>query len=337
MQALAFDLGGTHLRGAIVDLTTTRHLMSLRMQNGDYVSGKSGIWERVLTEMVRYAREQVAELDPADPIVVSFPGPVAGGRHILHAPTLCGIDTDFIDLAGFLEAETGRRTYLLNDVSAAAWCLSAFADVDHFLVVTVSSGIGSKTFDRRHGRSVLDQCAYAGEIGHYVVDDDPDALLCDCGGRGHLGAIASGRGIERTARLRAHRSAAGFAGSYIHTHLNGCPETLTNEHHLVPAALIGDPWALAVIRDCTRPLARTLLCSTLTVGLERVYIIGGFAEALGEVYLNLLRELVMELSDYHLLQSRIKFLIAPGYSVAEPCLVGCGVFLNHLSSTAGTS
>lgn len=337
MRALAFDLGGTHLRGALLSPQGLSSLVSCRIQSGDRVSGQDGIWEQIVTEMVLYARVHAAELHQTDPIVISFPGPIAGGRHILHAPTVCGTDTAFIDLAERLEAETGRSVHLLNDVSAAAWYLSAQTEVDQFLVVTISSGIGSKIFDRDHVAGVLDRCAYAGEIGHYVVDDDPAAPVCDCGGRGHLGAVASGRGFERAARLRARKDVAGFTRSCVHTCRGGEPDTLSNEKHLVPALLAGDQWALSILRDCTRPLARTLLCSTLATGLERVFIIGGFAQALGILYLNLLRELVVELSGYDVLRDRIGSLLASGYACGEPCLLGCGVYLEQRRASGGTA
>jgi C7-cyclitol 7-kinase len=337
MHALAFDLGGTHLRGGLVGPDGLRAVTSRRIQNGDDVSGQNGIWEQIVTEMILYERRNAAELHPADPIVISFPGPIAGNRHILHAPTVCGTNTDFLDLAARLEQETGRPVHLLNDVSAAAWCLGSGTDVDRFLVVTVSSGIGSKIFDRRHAARVLDEPAYAGEIGHLVVDDGPCAPVCDCGGRGHLGAIASGRGVERTARRRAREDAAGFSRSCVHTCRGGLPDSLTNEHHIVPAVLGGDAWALAVLRDCTRPLARTLLCSTMAMGLERVFIIGGFAQALGAVYLDLLSSLVGEISQYSMMRDRIDSLIAPGYTCGEPCLLGCRAFLEHLYGVGGSA
>lgn len=330
MQALAFDLGGTHLRAALVGPDGLRAFTTRRIQNGQDISGENGIWEQIMTEMISVERRNAAELDPADPIVISFPGPIADNRHILHAPTVCGANADFVNLADRLETETGRPVHLLNDVSAAAWCLSSRTDVDRFMVVTISSGIGSKIFDRRHAARVLDEPAYAGEIGHFVVDECPSALVCDCGGRGHLGAVASGRGVERTARRRASEDAESFSRSCVHTCRGGLPDALTNEDHLVPAALAGDAWVLAVLRDCTRPLARALLCSTMAMGLERVFIIGGFAQALGSVYLDLLSGLVREHSQYDMLRDRIESLIAPGYGCGEPCLLGCGAFLEHL-------
>src|SRR5205823_8314994 len=127
-----------------------------------------------------------------------------------------------------------------------------------FMVVTVSSGIGSKIFDAGNARGVIDDLPYAGEIGHAKADESDDAPACDCGGKGHLGAIASGRGILRYAKRVAAIDPA-FLQSMCAGHFGATPGSLTNEDHLVPAAQLGDPWALNVVRHCTAPLARVLL------------------------------------------------------------------------------
>src|SRR5262249_33551875 len=157
-------------------------------------------------------------------IVFSFPGPVAGHRTVLAAPTLFGRETNLAHLAEDLERATGRQVRLVNDVSAAAWYFSTRTTARRFFVVTVSSGIGSKLFDRAHSHVVIDDPPYAGEIGHMVVNSGPEAQLCDCGGFGHLGAIASGRAIEKTARRLSPAIST----------------ELTNEEHVIPAARAGD-------------------------------------------------------------------------------------------------
>jgi len=330
MRALAFDLGGTHLRAAILsEAGALRHLKKHRIRSVADGLSETEIWSGVIGSMVDYEYETRNLLQSLDPIVVAFPGPVTGRQHILQAPTVAGKSTNVRNLPVELERLTGRRVYLLNDVSAAAWYFGAISDANRFLVVTVSSGIGSKMFDRLHPARVLDEPAYAGEIGHVVVDDRPDALLCDCGTRGHLGAIASGRGIERAARVSALRSPAKFANSLVHAALNGSAEHLSNEDHIVPAALAGDRWALGVIRDCTRPLARTLLFTIMAAGLERVFVIGGFAQSMGQLYLEILRDLMNETSRYSVMGDALQSMLQIVNSDEEVCLTGCGAFLSQ--------
>lgn len=76
------------------------------------------------------------------------------------------------------------------------------------MAVTVSSGIGSKLCDR--------------------------PPVCDCGGRGHLGAIASGRGIERAVQRHAREDLLGFRASQLGS-MEIEAEQIRNEEHVVPA------------------------------------------------------------------------------------------------------
>ncbi|MCH8855553.1 MAG: ROK family protein, partial [Proteobacteria bacterium] len=56
-----------------------------------------------------------------------------------------------------------------------------------------------------------------GEMGHLRVDFTESAPRCECGGVGHLGAIASGRGTLMEAIRRADADATGFEASQLHT------------------------------------------------------------------------------------------------------------------------
>jgi glucokinase len=330
MQALAFDLGGTHLRAAISgESGTLRRVKKQRIRSVANGLGEKEIWGPVIKAMLDYEHESRDLLHSSDPIVIAFPGPVTEHGRILQAPTVAGKSLNVRNIPAEVERFTGRRVYLLNDVSAAAWYFGAASDANRFLVVTVSSGIGSKIFDRRHPARVLDEPPYAGEIGHVVVDDRPCALLCDCGARGHLGAIASGRGIERAARLSALESPAEFACSVVHNALHGSAKELSNEDHIVPAALAGDPWALGIIRECTRPLARALLFTVMAAGLERIFIMGGFAQSMGQAYLEILRDLTTKISQYPVMGDALPSMLQIVNAGEEVCLTGCGIFLSH--------
>ena len=245
LPALAFDLGGTFLRGALIGTGET--LTDLAKHRLASLLGAAGVWDRVTDTMAAYEAAHRGALPASAPIVVAFPGPVAANSRILQAPTVAGAAA-VPDLAFALGTRTGRTVHVLNDLSAAAWYLAEYHDARRFLVVTISSGIGSSFFDRSHPARVLDDPPYAGEIGHFVVDDRDDAVVCDCGGRGHLGGIASGRGIERAARRHAAVDPAGFARSLPASLARG--SVLNNEAHIVPSALAGDEWTWGVIERC---------------------------------------------------------------------------------------
>src|SRR5262249_45125619 len=157
-------------------------------------------------------------------------------------------------------------------------------------------------------------------IGHAVVDASADAPGCDCGGRGHLGAIASGRGIEREARRRAAADPTAFAASGCASRYGATATTLTNEGHLVPAVLEGDAWAGAVVRSAVRPLARLLLPIILAIGLEKVIVIGGFALAAGQVYVRMVEDSLRELNDYDIIDSALSGIVQLGAAADQACL-----------------
>ena len=88
----------------------------------------------------------------------------------LHRGPPIGDQCAEFPLGRLVRERTGRDCYVVNDVSAATWYLSNRITGDRFLVVTVSTGIGSKLFDRDRRDAVLDSTGYAGEIGHVTVD-----------------------------------------------------------------------------------------------------------------------------------------------------------------------
>jgi C7-cyclitol 7-kinase len=328
MSVIVVDAGGTYLRFGVADDSGELRMYSRqRIPNSRSYSDCSTVWEAILDLIVGYVQSVEREVETGDAIVFAVPGPVVDGCRLLAAPTIIGGRQDYIpDIVRLLASRTNRAIHLVNDVSAAAWYLGERLDSDRFFVVTVSSGIGGKLFDRYHAQRVLDAGEYAGEIGHIVVDGTPDAQLCDCGGRGHLGAISSGRGTERLARRLGRSESERFRDSMISRSFDVDAEEITNEEHLIPAALHGDPWALSVIERAARPLARVLSALTASVGVERIVVIGGFAQRLGTVYKDLLSASLSELLDARFFSP----LAGGGIHVygdgEEVCLAGAAAF-----------
>lgn len=329
MACIAADLGGTFLRCAVA--TTDGRLLDVRKARlaGDVGARGDDLWTHVVEIVAAYAREHASALRPDDPLVFAFPGPVVDGFCSAGAATVTGGGRMVPDIASALAAASGRRVFLLNDVSAAAWYFAERCAADRFAVVTISSGIGAKLFDRRLPRGVFDELPYAGEIGHLVVDPSPAAAACDCGGRGHLGAVASGRGVERSARLAALARPAAFAASACVMRFGASAQTLSNEAHLVPAALAGDPWARELVRCSVAPLARVLLTLAVGAGLERIVLMGGFAQRLGPFYLAAMREAFTAAGDFGAARPDAQALLTIAGPDEEPSLLGAAAYAAH--------
>jgi predicted NBD/HSP70 family sugar kinase len=304
VSVLAADLGGTWLRTAVVlggdDALHAVRRARLRTVFDGRPSDE--VWDDVVAQLGSAARSDAAR--DAERVAVAFPGPLAGGAP-LAAPTLTGAAPVPGDLVARIADACGRRVDLVNDVAAAAAFLAARTRDRDFFVVTVSSGIGSRVHRAGARRA---QAAYDGEIGHLVVDERADAPACDCGGRGHLGALASGRAIERAARAAAAADPRAFATTAC-ARAGATAATLTNEAHLVPAMLAGDAWSLALLRAAVAPLARVALQTVVAAGLERVYVIGGFAVALGAVYRDALAAAIAGLIDSPAIRCDVRELV----------------------------
>jgi C7-cyclitol 7-kinase len=328
MHGLLFDLGGTFLRaGVAAPDGAICYRSKIRICSVAHGLPAAEIWDRIVVSMLSYVGEHDQRVPSDSPIVISFPGPIGKDDEIAQAPTVAGSGASSFNLPRAIRSATGRRVAVMNDVSAAAWQIAPTTQARRFAVVTVSSGIGSKIFDRCHASGVLDRPAYAGEIGHVVVDDSCDAPVCDCGGKGHLGAIASGRGIERITRQRAVQDPGGFRRSMLVRRFGANLTDLTNERHIVPAINAQDPWTSKIAVDCTRPLIRSLLTVTMAMGLEKVFFIGGFATALGDRYLEIVRQLAHGLSHYEVARDALATIFEVVPTHQETCLEGCAAFL----------
>jgi predicted NBD/HSP70 family sugar kinase len=92
---------------------------------------------------------------------------------------------------GDLRNETEVPVYVFNDMmTSATGMVSFFTGLDYFIAMTWSSGIGMRVV--KNGTVLSDS-----EGGHVCIDPSPHALLCGCGRRGCVEAIAGGAAVLR--------------------------------------------------------------------------------------------------------------------------------------------
>jgi len=103
-----------------------------------------------------------------------------------------------LPFASLMEEEFGLPVRLDNDCNACAAAERLFGcckTVDHFIWVTVSNGIGGSIFI--NGRDYPGYRGNAGEIGHVIVEEGPNARPCKCGLSGCAEMHASGPGLVK--------------------------------------------------------------------------------------------------------------------------------------------
>lgn len=289
---LVFEAGGTRLRAALFDGATEQLTRRRERRVSGYLvrTGTAEQLEQHLADDITSLGEETLGRAPDGRVVVAYPGPVDARGDVLASPTVAGAPSSRpFPLRSILAGRWPRaEVVVMNEMTASGYRYLAEGCAD-FGVVTVGSGIGHKVF--LDGRPQLGSGSRGGEVGHLLVDLRPDAPVCDCGERGHVGGIASGRGVVRLARSAAAAGAEAFRGSQLSAEPVFLHGGFDEASALFVAAVhAGDDWATRVVVEATRFLGIGVAALHLAVGIERVIVVGGFARALGERYRAILAE-----------------------------------------------
>ena len=189
----AVDLGGTHLRVALVDAGGKIH----RQLKQDTPKGDSA--ECIINALAAVAEKWSCDEQPVVAASIMVPGAVDSDKAVVvQAPNLPSLVN--FGLKAALEQRLGWRVFLENDANAAAvgemW-LGAARECRDVVSVTLGTGVGGgvildgKLWRGAHGS--------AGEIGHATVDPFA-SLKCKCGNTGCLELYASATAIVRMTR-----------------------------------------------------------------------------------------------------------------------------------------
>jgi glucokinase len=328
---IVLDVGGTTLRVGRYD-PASGALSAVRRVPVEGMARHPGesvpvLQKRIVDQIVHeVSRYRAATAGPvADAIGVAFAGPVADGGVVVAAPTIWGGPGDPLPLTRLLEQRLGLPVVVVNDLTAAAW---RYVDrwPDPFCLITVSSGIGNKVFHA--GRVMIDADGFGGEIGHWTCDPSPDAPRCECGGRGHLGGIASGRGTVATALRLREQAPDLFATSVLARGADEAPPDI-DAASLARAAAAGDRFATAALRVGLSHLAAAMSLLFTAVGLRRFIVMGGFALGVGSRYTELLAEELVRRGCFGLPAERIRHLVTLADTDDDHGLIGIGTLLSR--------
>jgi glucokinase len=329
------DLGGTTLRvgrvlGGVLDAASVRRIPTEGLDRHRALPPQvlqAQVVEQLAGELEQYLRSPHGA--GADAVGVSFAGPLSKDGTVLAGPTLWGGPAAPLPITDILTRRLPVPVVVANDITAAAWRYAA-PETAPFCLITVSSGIGHKVF--RHGEVLIDDAGHGGEIGHWRIDPRPDAIPCECGGRGHLGGISSGRGVLLAARAAAATDPAGFADSELAGPAGHRPDGITNQS-LARAVRRGDPFATAVLSDCLLPLAQAVNCLFTAIGIRRYLFIGGFAVAVGSPFLRLLGDQLTRLGCFGLDERQIRAMLSLGAADDDHSLLGMARMVAHTLPT----
>lgn len=246
-QAIGIDLGGTRIKGVLIDTITGVVLHQLITPTGD---DESGDWQRALASTVQALSQQAPE--PIQGIGLSAPGlPTPDNTAIACMPgRLQGLEG--FDWSAYL----GKPVRVLNDAHAALMAEARFGalkGVQHGLMLTLGTGVGGGLLLNGHLYQGFFQMA--GHLGHSTVNADsvhPDITNMPGSLEDAIGNVTVG--------LRSF-------GRYKTT------------HELVDGYRQGDPLATQVWLTSIRQLAVSLASFANAFSPEVVVLGGGIMQA----------------------------------------------------------
>jgi len=333
---VVLDIGGTSLRSGVFDSATGALLDVERRPVESFLTNPGAtpaqLVDKLLTQVSGHIHAHAARHEVAG-VGISFPGPVNAEGVVHSAPTLWGSGLGGVPLRDLLQKRgLNVPVAVMNDISAAVYRYQPWFTED-FGVITISSGIGSKIFAA--GQILLNAQGLGGELGHQRVVTGDDALPCDCGGRGHLGAITSGRGAERLAQAWATRHPERFRASALWKASEGEASRITS-HALVAAIHQADGLAMDVLRFGQAHLASCLALLYNTMGVKRFVLIGGFCMAVGDIYLLELSRQMAEMDLFCLSDEERQAMLRLGERDDDHSLFGLGsYFLKQSRASPG--
>jgi glucokinase len=242
---VALDVGGTSMKGAIMDHELGRTAVLRRPTP----RGEAAV--RAVLDVVE---ELVAQAGTAEAIGVVVPGIVDDESGVaVRSENIGWRDVPFRDL---IERRTGLPVAVGHDIRAGGTAelrLGAARGTRNSLVMPIGTGIAAAMVIDGH-LCVGD--GYAGEIGHMSVGADEP---CVCGGTGCLEAVASGPAIARRYARRTGRE--------------------TTADAVAALAAEGEPDAVAVWAETVGWLGTALAAATAMTAPEVIVIGGGLSRA----------------------------------------------------------
>lgn len=259
---ISFDIGGTHLRAAVV---TADGAVIDRVQKSS-----NGTAEALEDGIVEMTAELLVDHPDAVAVGLAVAGFLDSERRVVRfAPHLPWRDAD-------VAARLGERlpipVSLEHDANSAAWGeyrFGAARGARDWVLFALGTGIGGammsggKIFRGAHGT--------APEFGHLTVV--PGGRPCSCGKRGCLERYCSGTALAATARELA--TTGRFHGPLAESCIDG---TATGSDVML-AAQTGDPLAVAAVGDFADWLGRALALVSDLFDPELIVIGGGVAQA----------------------------------------------------------
>jgi glucokinase-like ROK family protein len=282
---LVAELGATSIGVAIADLRG--QLTSVREEPADVTVGPEPILRRVAELFTKILGDQPEPVEVWG-VGIGLPGPVefATGRPIAP-PIMPGWDG--YDVRGYLSERFGAPVWVDNDVNIMALgeLRGGLAQGERDVIyLKIGSGIGAGLVSGARLHRGAQGCA--GDVGHSAVVDDSD-VVCRCGKRGCLEAIAGGAALARDGAAAAADGRSGYlAGVSADGRTISADDVARGARH-------GDPVSVDLLTRSARLVGEAVARMVNFFNPSLILIGGGVAQA-GDLYLAEIRQSVFSRS-----------------------------------------
>ena len=269
---LAIDLGASHASVAVSDLSG--RVLDEKTVESDIADGPERVLERVSTIATDLLGEIDRDIRDVAGVGIGVPGPVehATGRPA-NPPIMPGWH-DY-DIPAHLGKTFPGPVLVDNDVNLMALgeYVTSWRSAQHLLLVKVATGIGAGIV--ADGRLMRGAFGSAGDLGHVQVAGAGADVVCRCGNKGCLEAVAAGPAIAAKLRERGL--------------------DVDGSQGIVDAVAAGEIAALQAVREAGRDLG-TVLATCVNLLNPSVIVIGGKLSEAGEYLLAGVREVIYQRS-----------------------------------------
>ena len=263
------DIGATSLEIALADINGS--ILDRIVEPADVRQPPEDLLGRCSVLILDLAIAQGIHPEQILGIGVGVPGPVDFARGVLVAPPLMPDWENYPIRNFFKETFTSAFVVVDNDVNIMAMGeqrTGNAANVDHFLVIKIGTGIGCGIMASRKIHRGSD--GSAGDVGHICVDKQ--GPICRCGNRGCLEAMAAGPAIAEKAMQAARDGKSELLQKMMES--NG--GVLTPED-VNAACREGDEAALDIIRSSGQMIGDVLAGLVNFFNPSHIFIGGGIA------------------------------------------------------------
>jgi len=267
-NVIGIDIGGTNLRGALVD-SEGNILKRMKILS----EADQGI-DKLIYNLTNFITD-ISKGEKVTNIGVGIPG-ILNSKNgtITQAPNILNVD-DY-PLRSALNEKLGSdlNVVIENDANSAAlgeWWMGVSKDVSSMIMLTLGTGVGGGIV--LGGKLWTGADGMAGEIGHITIY--PDGARCNCGNYGCLESYASATAIRRMVK-------EGLEDENLNTVLRETTEKAHMEDVpkiVMEAARSGDDFSLRIWQELGKALGIGIASLVNLLNIEMVVIGGGVSNA----------------------------------------------------------